>query len=161
MDKLYHYTSNTGHCKVTYKAEINRRIYFILNRFIQGAFAESGIAIPNMMGDGVDFNLFAISEETGTAVTLSYVDDRQYPILELLCAKQSMAMLAKARWLYETVYQETMPLNARLETPYIISVILPHYKAYFDKVGGRTAWTGDFATCIGFGILAGWDLFKK
>lgn len=137
MKYINHITLNTGHARKTYPHEIDKGVYFVLNRIYKESFKPEGVEIYT------DYKL-KCSGQGGTVIGTVFANDGM-PILTTTCSKDDDGSI------WRTLHESSIvPLMTNPEDkppiPYIADRIEPGAAIHFDAM----EWTGDFAKCFGW-----------
>lgn len=134
MQYINHVTLNTGHTRKSYPNEVNKEIYFILNRIYKDSFKNNGAKFKEYTIKGTPF-------DSGAIFTV-YKDS--VPIMTTASTRNQNSELWKM--LLET---STITINKKLAepiAPYIVDRI--EIGLVFDLQA--SSWTGDFSKCMGW-----------
>ncbi|ALA55226.1 hypothetical protein CAY60_021285 [Shouchella clausii] len=141
MKFISHITLNTGHVRKTYPNEVDKSLFFRLNRIYKESFEKDGaILFDEYLVKGTKF-------EGGSILTL-YSDDGLLPILTTASSKH------KHTELWETLHSSaTVPLATQATNPADGPFIVDRL-----EIGAMTnmdilKWTGDFSRCMGWASL--------
>ena len=140
---ITHVTLNSGHVRQTYPSEVDRKLYFALQRILRDSQTPAGAALK----DGYKLHT---TLDRGEAIGTIYGADGN-PILTTACSSRGDGELW--RMMHETAGTalKTDPnqppagayIADRIETG---AMALRHLGAF--------RWTGDFARCFGWVVLA-------
>ncbi|WP_338709233.1 hypothetical protein [Paenibacillus amylolyticus] len=141
MRQINHITLNTGHVRQSYPDEIDKGMYFALNRIVNDSFDSDGASVM----DG--YVLKSSRTQRATIGTIYAYDG--VPILTTLCCESGDLQLWEL--LHKTA---TTPLvsqsSKQPETPYIADRLEVGAMAHLDAM----KWTGDFSRCFGWICLS-------
>src|SRR5690625_3088328 len=141
MEYINHVTLNTGNCRKTYANEIDRGIYFRLNRMIKESTVGDGVEVyrgyrlKTTMGDGGAIATI-ISINSGIPVITSACSKMDHEAWHVLHDRGDMTLKTD---------KDDPP-----EPPYIIDYLEVGAAMHLDAM----IWTGDFARCFGWTILS-------
>lgn len=141
MEYINHITLNTGHIRKSYSHEINKEVYFVLNRIykdifndgakVYGEFTAKGTFDPE---NGVIITLFGAM---GEPIITTGISDRKRSLIWKLLHDTSTAPL---------ITKPQFPPKA----PYIADRLEIGALTNMDAL----KWTGDFTRCMGWICLA-------
>lgn len=137
MKHINHITLNTGHVRKTYPHEIDKELYFVLNRILNDSVKPGGAEL-------FDGYRVKSTHTDGVAIATLYAND-DAPILTTACSKYDNAELWRS--LHES---STVPLMTKVSdmpaAPFIADRIEQGALLHLDSM----SWTGDFARCHGW-----------
>ncbi|WP_309479219.1 hypothetical protein [Brevibacillus agri] len=140
MNYINHVTLNTGHVRKTYPEEVDKSIYFVLQRILKDSINPGGAELF----DGYK----VVSSREGSIAIATVIASDGAPVLTTLVSERSNQVIWKQ--LHET---STLPLVTKANTepisPYIADRIEVGAAIHLDA----TKWTGDFSRCFGWIIL--------
>lgn len=142
MEYINHITLNTGHIRKTTPNEVNKEIYFILNRIYKESFSKNGAKI---------FDKYVVkSTNSDIGVIFTLFDEQGIPIITSGISKNDYKG-ELWKMLHETTEMpmKTSP-NQKPALPYIADRL--EFGAMFHM--NALQWTGDFSKCMGWITLA-------
>lgn len=141
LDYINHITLNTGHIRKTYPDEVDKKLYFVLNRIFTDSFSPEGSPL---------FNGYYVKSVKSSYGILSTVFKNEIPIITIgITNSDPLNFLWKE--LHKSAY---MPLKTKIdkpvEQPYIADRLEVGAVEYLDAM----EWTGDFSKCLGWIYLS-------
>lgn len=140
MEHINHITLNTGHIRKTYPHEVDKDLYFKLRQIYKKSLSPDGTEL---------FDGFIVKTTQTEIGAITTIFKAGVPILTTACSKNDDGSLWKSMHEYSTVPLQTKPTD-KIPLPYIADRV--EIGAVFYP--GATQWTGDFARCMGWMILA-------
>lgn len=137
---INHVTLTTGHVRKTYPREINKEIYFKLNRILQESISPNGAEL--FAGYRVK-----ITRIEGGAIS-TVLGPGGAPVLTTLCTRDDDGTLWQMIHEHASLPIVTDP-KKRPQLPYIADKLEIGATMHMDAM----SWTGDFARSIGWAIL--------
>lgn len=145
MNYLNHYTLNTGHNRKSYSNEVNKGMYFMLNRLIQEA-------MKNEFVDVLDGTVMKLTiEGSSYVITLFNNIKEKNPLLVTFgCkyGKDATNIVKEANSFYKKIYNEESKIVPI--TPFCLDIVLPSL-IFYPQIA---EWTGDFCRCMAWSILS-------
>jgi len=136
MQYINHVTLNTGHTRKSYPNEVNRDIYFILNRVKNDAFNQGAKIFDK-------YTLKGTKLEYGAIFTLYGKND--IPILTTASTRKKDQELWNL--LHETA---TLPLFTKKGFQATAPYIVDRLELGFVTDISASEWTGDMTKCLGW-----------
>ncbi|MFM9280933.1 hypothetical protein [Paenibacillus jiagnxiensis] len=146
VDGIEHVTLNSGHSRITTSADVDKELYFILQRLYRDSQKPDGVMMP----DGYRVKTTVFPE--GAVSTVYGPSDA--PVLTTLCVREETDGTFW-RWLHKDYDGEIIGAlktdpNKPPKAPYIADRLEIGSTIHFDAM----AWTGSFARCFGWIVLS-------
>jgi hypothetical protein len=147
MEYINHLTLQSGHIRKSYKSEIGKELFFILNSLFASSIGEGTI----MTIDHKDYWINTTSTNDGGLTTLSLIQgNTKIPMLTVGFSKTNYTVYnALVKSALIPVLKDVKP-----PIPYIVDRIEPGLLMDVSV----SEWSGDFSKCIGWIALAGREL---
>lgn len=140
MEYINHITLNTGQVRKSYANEIDKGLYFTLNRVLKEAITSEGATL---------FEKYTVkTTKVGPSAITTVYGPESMPILTTACSKNDDGSLW--RMLHDT-YAGPLATNANspVPSPYVADRIEVGAMKHMDAL----VWTGDFARCVAWAAL--------
>lgn len=142
MEYINHITLNSGHLRKTKPNEVDKELYFILNRLYKDSLQKE-VEIFN------GYTIKSIQDQFGVVITV-YSKEDKLPILTTAISKNdTLGLLWKM--MHDTA---ALPLTTNKNKPISLPYIADRIEIGAMYHLNATTWTGDFSRCMGWLILA-------
>ena len=145
IEKINHYTLNTGNMRTTMPSEISTTVYFRLKSIINQAKETEYVDVI----DNTKMHLTIENDDYACTLYSGSDNDSLVPIL-LTCGcknRKDSYVWAATSDAYKRVYGEKIKIVPM--APFIADIVLP---GAFTRMDALT-WTGDFSRCLGWLLL--------
>lgn len=142
MEYINHVTLNSGHIRKTYPDEIDKELYFFLNRIWKDSQYGSGVEL---------FDGYVLKSTKIEQGAIGTIFKESTPIITVAAVNSDDGTIW--RKLHETyVLGEELATNLDepMDTPYIADRLEVGAITHIDAM----LWTGDFSRCFGWIVLA-------
>ncbi|MET1174359.1 hypothetical protein [Paenibacillus amylolyticus] len=141
MNHINHITLNTGHVRQSYPDEIDKHLYFAINRIVNDSFSPADTPL-------LDGYILKSTRTKEAAIGTVYSEDGM-PIITTICTESNGPLLWEM--MHDTA---TIPLATQRSNPpagpYIADRLEVGAMEHLDAM----VWTGDFSRCFGWICLS-------
>lgn len=152
-DFLHHITLNTGHSRLSYHSEVDKRLYFSLNRIVRESKSAAGARLDMV---NPKFFLQTTTEEDCYVGTVFYqTTNRKVPILLTAGARSAESGVKLWKELHELDFISKMLLTTRHQlqpVPFVADIVIGHAASAISpgELSDFFEWSADFTRCMGW-----------